>query len=294
MGNPFGKFVRYDDLNGYQKHVVDLAWKGANASERHKLCFKSNFPVGVGISALNPNTGLSGFFWGSNLENENFPSTICAERSAILHAAKEGYTQIVSAALICKKFPGGSPCGLCRQVLVQFGQSGDLLNIDDQFSNVRISKIPDLLPAARRKPVLCEELKESERSFIKRLDSLKGRSYVPYSKKPRAALVIASNEEGAQAMFAGVSDDNASYGGSALAEAVAMRTARTAGHSKEITLITSVEDNTAPNPIDGECLQILREFGPEANVLLFAPNNSVVRTSLQELLPDSFGPEGLD
>jgi cytidine deaminase len=116
---------------------------------------------------------------------------------------------------------------------------------------------------------------------------------VPYSKLPRAALFLASNEKGKQRIFAGVSDDNASYGASALAESVAMRTARTAGFTGDVRLIATVDDPTAVNAIEGECLQVLREFGADAPITLVGPDRSVVRTTLEELLPDSFGPEAL-
>jgi cytidine deaminase len=47
------------------------------------------------------------------------------------------------------------------------------------------------------------------------------------------------------------------------------------------------------NAIEGECLQVLREFGADAPITLVGPDRSVVRTTLEELLPDSFGPEAL-
>ena len=56
---------------------------------------------------------------------------------------------------------------------------------------------------------------------MKRLESLRQKSYVPYSKAPHAARFIATNGNNATRQFIGVSDDNASYGASALAETVA-------------------------------------------------------------------------
>jgi len=55
----------------------------------------------------------------------------------------------------------------------------------------------------------------------------------------------------------------------------------------------NVDDQHAVNPIDGECLQVLREFGRLTKVLLVGKDLSVVRSSVAELLPDSFGPESL-
>jgi len=65
----------------------------------------------------------------------------------------------------------------------------------------------------------------------------------------------------------------------------------------EQTLVVTVNDVkklNGHNPIDGECLQILREFGREAQILVVGEDQSLVRTTLVELLPDSFGPNALE
>jgi cytidine deaminase len=121
---------------------------------------------------------------------------------------------------------------------------------------------------------------------------LKTKAYVPYSKQPSSALFVAYNDNGTVGTFPGASEDNASYGGSARAETVSMRSARTAGYTQNVQLFVTVDDPTAPNPLDGESLQVLREFGADAPICLVS-DNQVVFTSLDELLPDSFGPEAL-
>lgn len=292
MTTPLGTFTHFQNLTAQEKEIVMLAWKGANQSANHKLCFHSDFPVGAGILASN-DKGKTRKFCGCNVENEWFPPTICAERNAATTAALEGYKQFHIVAVLCRKYPGGSPCGLCRQVLVQFGREATLLNIVDHDSNVRKAKVGDLLPAASGKPVAFQDLRATDRKLVDRVLKLKERSHVPYSKRPRAALFLATDGKGKQRVFDGVSDDNASYGGSALAEAVAMRTARTAGFTKDVHLIASVTDLTAVNPIEGECLQVLREFGAQAQIMLVAADKSIVTTTLTELLPDSFGPESI-
>ena len=72
-----------------------------------------------------------------------------------------------------------------------------------------------------------------------------------------------------------------------------MSAARLAGYTSEPTLIVTVNNITDANPIDGECLQILREFSRTAKIILVGEDYSLVRTTLVELLPDSFGPEAL-
>jgi cytidine deaminase len=292
MNKPLGQRTKFAVLSSCEQEVVSLALSGADSAADYGLCAKSDFPVGAGILAAN-DRGETRLFSGCNVENDWFPAAICAERSAATRSAFEGYKKFQIVAVFCRKFPGGSPCGLCRQVLVQFGRDATLLNVIDHDHNVRKALVGDLLPAASATPVAFGALDVVEQNLVKKAMALKSRSHVPYSQRPRAALFIAANEKGRVQVFSGVSDDNASYGASALAEAVAMRTARTAGFSVGAKLIVTVENASAVNPIEGECLQVLREFGADAPILLVGPDRSVVRTTLDELLPDSFGPEAL-
>lgn len=223
MTKPLGTFQSYSQLDSVARQVVDLACFGADCSANHKLCFQSDFPVGAGILAEN-DAGETKMFSGCNVENNWFPATICAERTAATRAAFEGYKRFKRVAVFCRKFPGGSPCGLCRQVLTQFGCDAVLYNVVDRDRGVRVATVGDLLPAAAlNKPLLFSELSGEERRIIKRVKALALRSHVPYSKRPRGAL---------------------------------------------------------------------REFGAHAMIILVGADRSL-RTSLDELLPDSFGPEAL-
>jgi cytidine deaminase len=292
MTKPIGVFTRFGALTDTEREIVQQAWKGANNSADYRLSYQSDFPVGAGILAANEK-GERKIFFGGNVENNFFPAGICAERVAAMTAAIEGFTNFECIALFCRKHPGGSPCGMCRQVLSQFGRKAVLLNVVDHDSNVRRGMISELLPQAKGISVPFIKLTEEEKDIVTSVMSLKSRAHVPYSKRPRAALFIASDEHGEERTFRGVSDDNAAYGPSALAEAVAMRTARTEGHAFKVKLVVTVEDPRGDNPIDGECLQILREFGADSPVLLVGEDQSVITSHLEELLPDSFGPEAL-
>src|SRR6185437_6594227 len=153
---------------------------------------RSNFPVGSMILAANAE-GHTKIFRGCNVENRFFAPTICAERNAVTTAIAEGYTKLLKVALVCKKYqgPGASPCGLCRQVLTEFGCDADLFNLADEHNNVRKAKIADLLPAASGKGIAFDDLPFAMKRLVKRLHRLLPKSYVPYSKKPHAALFIA-------------------------------------------------------------------------------------------------------
>ena len=75
-------------------------------------CPYSNFAVGAALLCEN-----GSIIQGCNVENVSFGLTICAERSAIVHAVAKGIKNFKSVAICAEmkqKFVG--PCGACRQV----------------------------------------------------------------------------------------------------------------------------------------------------------------------------------
>ena len=59
---------------------------------------------------------------GANIENSAFPSTVCAEATAIAHAASSGVRKIDTVAVACiDADEPGYPCGNWRQMMVEFG-----------------------------------------------------------------------------------------------------------------------------------------------------------------------------
>jgi len=79
----------------------------------------SKFFVGCAIL-----TASGKIITAANVENVSYGGSICAERSAIVKLKSEGNEQIKAIAVHIK-FPGYNlypiPCGMCRQVLVEFG-----------------------------------------------------------------------------------------------------------------------------------------------------------------------------
>lgn len=282
-----GSFVRLSGLSAIEQQIVKGTWAAAEAAYTPL----SAFPVGCVVLAQNAD-GDTQVFSGCNVENRYMPATICAERNAVTTAVASGYRKLLKVAFVCKRYqgPGAHSCGLCRQVLTEFGRGADVLAMADAENSVFKCKVDDLLPAASAAPVSFADMTASERRLVKRLEALQNRCHVPYTNRQRTAVCIAANARGKTRHCAGISDENASYGGSALAEAVAMRFARASGYCANVTLAVLVDDPTGANPIDGECLQVLREFGPESRVLLFGKDRTLVRSQLSELLPDSFGP----
>ena len=164
---PLGESVNFDALDSVSRLLVLAAWEVSHQA----YCFQSNFPVGSAILAENA-SGETKVFHGCNVENEFFPATICAERNAATTAVAEGYTRFLSVAVVCRKIPGGSPCGLCRQFLTQFGRDAVLLSIVDKDKNVRRSTVGELLPAAQGLIVPRGNLPAGDLRLIERLGHL--------------------------------------------------------------------------------------------------------------------------
>jgi cytidine deaminase len=80
---------------------------------------------------------------GCNVENASFGATICAERVALTRAIAEGKAQFVAIAVATKD--GGSPCGICRQVMAELGPEM-LVYISDESGNYRTMSMAQLLP----------------------------------------------------------------------------------------------------------------------------------------------------
>jgi cytidine deaminase len=57
-------------------------------------------------------------FIGCNVENASYPAGICAERAALVAAVSQGHQHF--DALVVVSANGGTPCGVCRQMLYEF------------------------------------------------------------------------------------------------------------------------------------------------------------------------------
>jgi len=74
----------------------------------------SKFRVGAAVQ-------MSGqVFEGANVENASYGLTICAERVAVFAAALAGARELEAIAVCSDASPPSSPCGACRQVLLEF------------------------------------------------------------------------------------------------------------------------------------------------------------------------------
>lgn len=80
---------------------------------------------------------------GCNVENASYPATICAERVALTAAVAQGKREFLAIAVATAN--GGSPCGICRQVMAELG-SAMTVYISDENGHFRTTSVTELLP----------------------------------------------------------------------------------------------------------------------------------------------------
>lgn len=81
----------------------------------------SNFKVGAAVLFENGK-----IYTGCNIENASYGATNCAERTAIFNAVSDGGRVLKAIALIGDPNNYTYPCGICRQVISEFAENGDV------------------------------------------------------------------------------------------------------------------------------------------------------------------------
>lgn len=79
----------------------------------------SRFPVGAAL-LCDDGTADGTIVTGCNVENASYPAALCAERAAVGAAVSRGLTRFRAVAVVTAADVPTPPCGMCRQVLVEF------------------------------------------------------------------------------------------------------------------------------------------------------------------------------
>lgn len=110
----------------------------ATAARERAYAPYSNFKVGAAL------LGKSGrVYTGCNVENAAYGPSMCAERTAVFKAVSEGEREFEAIAVVTGN--GVSPCGTCRQVMMEFAPDMTVV-ISDTRGNARATTVRDLLP----------------------------------------------------------------------------------------------------------------------------------------------------
>ena len=95
-----------------ENEITTLVEKAIAASQNAYAPY-SDYPVGAALQ-----TPDGTIFTGCNVENASYPVSVCAERTALVKAVSDGHRQFEAIAVVTRN--GGSPCGMCRQMLYEF------------------------------------------------------------------------------------------------------------------------------------------------------------------------------
>jgi cytidine deaminase len=110
----------------------------AIAATEHAYIPYSHYPVGAALRATDGTV-----YAGCNVENASYPVTICAERVALVKAVSEGQRAFDAIAVVTSN--GGSPCGMCRQMLFEFAPELRVILADLDGTVVYDGVLSDLL-----------------------------------------------------------------------------------------------------------------------------------------------------
>jgi cytidine deaminase len=121
---------------------VDALVQAALAARERAYAPYSRFAVGAALL-----TASGEVFYGCNVENAAYGHTICAERTAIVSAIAAGHRDLIALAVVTPTTRPASPCGACRQTMVEFNPDLTVILTNLQGNTVQTTA-RELLPAA--------------------------------------------------------------------------------------------------------------------------------------------------
>lgn len=83
---------------------------------------------------------------GPNVENASYGATRCAEQAAVLALVAAGGRALTEVVVVAHADPPATPCGICRQVLAEFGPSAAVYVVNER--GAWRTSVDALLPAA--------------------------------------------------------------------------------------------------------------------------------------------------
>ena len=101
----------------------------------------SRYPVGAAV--LSDQGVVTG---GCNVESAAFAATMCAERAAIGAAVAAGARGLRACVTVTRDREPASCCGVCRQLLAEFGPEVLVVNASSTTDSVRWGAIAEWLP----------------------------------------------------------------------------------------------------------------------------------------------------
>lgn len=130
-----------------EKDVIQDLIRRAMKAREYSYSPYSNFSVGAAILSESGK-----IYTGCNIESASYTPTICAERVALFKAVSEGERKFKMLALVGGSKNGEkkteeivSPCGVCRQMLYEFGKDLKVVMADNE-EKYEVRMLEELLP----------------------------------------------------------------------------------------------------------------------------------------------------
>lgn len=132
--------------DGRAQELAPAVWAALEAEARsvqqRAYAPYSRFRVGAAV------LGDDGVIYGGcNVENASYGATVCAERVAVGRAIASGARSIVACVVVGPLDEAITPCGMCRQVLSEFGPRMPIRCVS-MGSSVLDTTMEALLPGA--------------------------------------------------------------------------------------------------------------------------------------------------
>lgn len=120
---------------------MEQKYEVAKKAYNNSYATYSHFQVGACIVLTDGN-----YIMGTNVENASYGLTNCAERSALFSAYSQGYRKNDIKELIVMSKKGVSPCGACRQVILELMNLDAIVTVCNLEGKIYSMKVNELLP----------------------------------------------------------------------------------------------------------------------------------------------------
>ena len=125
---------------------MDINELVSGALEAREIAYAPYSQFKVGAAVLVEDNSI---YKGCNIENASFGATNCAERTAIFKAVSEGHKVIKAVAVTGDPNGYTFPCGICRQVIAEFAEDGNIPIIIVKNKEDYITKtLDEILPGS--------------------------------------------------------------------------------------------------------------------------------------------------
>lgn len=130
------------DRKNWTKEIRAKLIELAKKAQKNAYCPYSRYPVGAAVLSESGK-----IYTGCNVENASFGLSICAERVAIFKAISAGEKKIREICVVAKS---ATPCGACRQVIMEFAdKNSNIICVDwqplekkkEKITIIKISKL---------------------------------------------------------------------------------------------------------------------------------------------------------